>query len=215
MTSTTPIDARIDASVDQPAGASATFADVAARYLTDLTALLEVLDVAALARVTECLRIARDAGATVFIAGNGGSAATATHWANDLNKAASRSGRRPFRGISLTDGTSWLTALANDEGFDRVFAGQLENLAQPGDVLLMISASGKSPNLVRAAEFASAHGMVTLALLGFDGGTLRDKVDEHVLVRTAPGEYGLVESAHSIAADIITTFLIDDRATPA
>lgn len=207
MTSTTP--------TAGPAVVAATFPDVAGRYLGDLAALLDALDVAALERVTERLRTARDMGATVFIAGNGGSAATATHWANDLNKAASRSGRRPFRGISLTDGTSWLTALANDEGFDRVFAGQLENLAQPGDVLLMISASGKSPNLVRATEFASAHGMVTLALLGFDGGTLRDMVDEHVLVRTATGEYGLVESAHSIAADIITTFLIDDRATPA
>jgi len=215
MTSTTQIDARSDASADHPAGAPATFADVAGRYLADLADLMAALDVAALARVTERLRIARDAGAIVFIAGNGGSAATATHWANDLNKAASRSGRRPFRGISLTDGTSWLTALANDEGFDRVFTGQLENLAQPSDVLVMISASGKSPNLVRATEFASAHGMVTLALLGFDGGILRDIVDEHVLVRTAPGEYGLVESAHSIAADIITTFLIDDRATPA
>lgn len=191
------------------------FSDVAGRYLSDLATLMAALDLAALQRITDRLRVARDAGATVFIAGNGGSAATATHWANDLNKAASRSGRRPFRGISLTDGTSWLTALANDEGFDRVFAGQLENLAQPGDVLLMISASGKSANLVRATEFASDHGIVTLALLGFDGGTLRDMVDEHVLVRTAPGEYGLVESAHSIAADIITTFLIDDRATPA
>lgn len=215
MTSTTPIEAGADVAADQPAAAAGTFAGVAARYVTDLTALMEALDVAALERVTDRLRSARDAGATVFIAGNGGSAATATHWANDLNKAASRSGRRPFRGISLTDGTSWLTALANDEGFERVFAGQLENLAEPGDVLLMISASGKSANLVRATEFASAHGIVTLALLGFDGGTLRDMVDEHVLVRTAPGEYGLVESAHSIAADIITTFLIDDRATPA
>lgn len=215
-TSTTPSDPPSAVAADQSSAvAAATFTDVAGRYLGDLAALLAALDVAALERVTERLRTARDMGATVFIAGNGGSAATATHWANDLNKAASRSGRRPFRGISLTDGTSWLTALANDEGYDRVFAGQLGNLAQPGDVLLMISASGKSPNLVRATEFASTHGMVTLALLGFDGGTLHDIVDEHVLVRTAPGEYGLVESAHSIAADIITTFLIDDRATPA
>lgn len=215
MTSTTPTDAPSAVAADPAAGAGSSFPDVAGRYLRDLTALLHALDMGSLERVTERLRTARDMGATVFIAGNGGSAATATHWANDLNKAASRSGRRPFRGISLTDGTSWLTALANDEGFDRVFAGQLENLARPGDVLLMISASGKSLNLVRATEFAAAHGMVTLALLGFDGGTLRDMVDEHVLVRTAPGEYGLVESAHSIAADIITTFLIDDRATPA
>lgn len=214
-TSITPMDERADATAERPSNANPTFANVADRYLADISALMSAMDLAALERVTDRLRAARDAGATVFIAGNGGSAATATHWANDLNKAASRSGRRPFRGISLTDGTSWLTALANDEGYDRVFAGQLENLAQPGDVLLMISASGRSANLVKATEYASAHGMATLALLGFDGGTLRDMVDEHVLVRTPHGEYGLVESAHSIAADIITTFLIDDRATPA
>jgi D-sedoheptulose 7-phosphate isomerase len=192
-----------------------TFGAVADQYLARLSALMTAMDLAALERITERLRVARDAGATVFIAGNGGSAATATHWANDINKAATRSGRRPFRGVSLTDSTSWLTALANDEGYDRVFSGQLENLAQPGDVLVCISASGRSPNLVKAVEAASARGMTTVALLGFDGGVLREMVDHHLLVATPHGEYGLVESAHTIAADIVTTFLIDDRPAPA
>lgn len=192
-----------------------TFRAVADRYLSQLSALMAAMDLTALERITDCLRDARDAGSTVFIAGNGGSAATATHWANDINKAASRSGRRPFRGVSLTDSTSWLTALANDEGYEQVFSGQLENLAQAGDVLVCISASGRSPNLVRAVEAAAERGMTTIALLGFDGGVLRDMVDHHLLVATPRGEYGLVESAHTIAADIVTTFLIDDRPAPA
>jgi D-sedoheptulose 7-phosphate isomerase len=190
------------------------FDTVASRYLERLADLMASMDLAALHRVTERLRVARDAGATVFIAGNGGSAATATHWANDLNKAATRSGRRPFRCISLTDSTSWVTALANDEGYERVFAGQLENLARPGDVLAMISASGKSPNLLRAVEVAAPRGVVTVALLGFDGGSLREMVDEYLLVATPPGEYGLVETAHTIAADVVTTYFIEDRDPP-
>ncbi len=201
-------------SLDRPLPAGSPFATVAHHYLDRLSALVSTMDLEALEAMTSSLRSARDAGATIFIAGNGGSAATATHWVNDLNKAASRSGRRPFRAISLTDNTSWLTALANDEAFDRVFAGQLENLAQPGDYLVLISASGRSPNLIRAVEFATARGMTTLALLGFDGGALRGMVDRHILIPTPNGEYGLVESAHSIAADVVTTFLIDDRATP-
>jgi D-sedoheptulose 7-phosphate isomerase len=200
--------------VDPSLSAGSPFANVAVRYLERLAVLMTAIDLAALERITSSLRTARDAGATVFIAGNGGSAATATHWVNDLNKAASRSGRRPFRAISLTDNTSWLTALANDEAFDRVFAGQLENLAQPGDLLMLISASGRSPNLIRAVEFAAGRGMTTLALLGFDGGALRGMVDHHLLIETPQGEYGLVESAHTIAADVVTTFLIDDRAAP-
>lgn len=188
------------------------FRAVAEDYLASLTQLLAALDIGALERIVERLRLARDSGATVFVAGNGGSAATATHWVNDLAKATRRSGRTPFRVIGLTDSISWLTALANDEGYDRVFAGQLENLAREGDVLAVISASGNSPNLVRAVEFARAHGVVTVGLLGFDGGVLKEQVDEMLWVMTPKGAYGLVESMHSVACDIVTTCLIEDRA---
>jgi len=198
-------------SVDDIAPATP-FRAVADRYLAQLAELVAAFDLAALERITDVLRAARDAGATVFMAGNGGSAATASHWANDINKAASRSGRLPFRSISLTDATSWLTALSNDEGYDQVFAGQLHNLARPGDVLVMISASGRSPNLIEAVKVAQTRDMRTVALLGFDGGLLQDMVDAYLLVATPRGEYGLVETAHAIAADIVTTFLIDDRA---
>lgn len=184
---------------------------VAQSYVKELTALLEAIDVDALEGAVEVVRDARDRGAMIFIAGNGGSAATATHWVNDLCKAATRSGRRPIRGTCLSDNVSWLTALGNDEGYDRVFTGQLDNLAQPGDVLMVISASGNSPNLLSAVDFARENDLQTVGLLGFDGGALRTMVDHCVWIETAIGEYGLVESAHSVVADIITTYLIDDR----
>ena len=187
------------------------FRSVVSGYVASLTDYIGRLDVDALLRIVERLRIAWDDGVQVFIAGNGGSVATATHWVNDLGKATRRSGRQKFRVIGLADNISWFSALANDEGYERVFAGQLENLARPGDVLAVISASGNSPNLVRAVEHARTGRMTSIAFLGFDDGQLLDLVDETFWVRTPPGKYGLVESMHSVACDIVTTCLIADR----
>jgi D-sedoheptulose 7-phosphate isomerase len=187
------------------------FRTVALKYVASLSGYLDQLDIDAVLRIVDRLRAARDAGAQVFIAGNGGSAATATHWVNDLGKATRRSGRPLFRVIGLADNISWFSALANDEGYERVFAGQLENLARPGDVLAVISASGNSPNLVRAVEHARDNGITTIGFLGFDGGQLLAMLDETLWVRTPKGEYGLVESMHSVACDIVTTCLIADR----
>jgi len=198
-------------SVSNPHFVGPAFGQAARQYLQELERLCSELDLVALERVTAAVRQARDAGRTIYVAGNGGSAATAMHWVNDINKAASRSGRRRIRAMCLSDNTSWLTALANDEGYQRVFAAQLENFAQPGDLLVLISASGNSPNVIEAARTAKEMGVVTAAVLGFDGGRLRDLADEHLLVATPPGWYGLVETMHSVALDVITTFLIGDR----
>ena len=161
--------------------------------------------------MVEELRQARDRGATVFLAGNGGSSATAAHWVNDLGKATRSSGRKPFRVMNLTDNVPWLTALGNDESFERVFAGQLENFARPGDVVVIISASGNSPNILRLLEAARAGGLRTIGLVGFDGGAALELLDEALWVETEPGAYGLVETAHVALADIVTTCLINDR----
>lgn len=182
-----------------------------ARYLGDLQRLLDQIDPVALERAVEHLRRAREQGATIYLAGNGGSAATATHVANDLGKATRRTGRRPIRVMCLSDNVSWLTALGNDEGYERVFAGQLENFADPGDVLIVISASGNSPNLVHAVELARSRGLVTIGILGFDGGRLKAMVDEALWLRSEHGLYGPVESAHVILLDMVTACLIDDR----
>jgi D-sedoheptulose 7-phosphate isomerase len=184
---------------------------IAGEYLGFFQKLLTSIDVQAICRVVRRLQDARDSGGTVYLAGNGGSAATATHLANDLGKAAKQSGRPPFRVLSMTDNTAWLTALANDEGYERVFTGQLENFARPGDVLIVISASGSSPNLVGAVDFARAHGIVTIGLLGFDGGLLMDRVDELLWVETEKGAYGPVETAHTLLCDVLSTCLVEDR----
>ena len=186
---------------------------VAAGYLQGFRSLLDALDLDAVTVAVDALRRARDGRDTIFIAGNGGSAATAAHLANDLGKATRASGRQPIRVQCLSDNIPWFSALANDEGYDRVFVGQLENFADAGDVLIVISASGNSMNLVRAVEFARENDVTTIGLLGFDGGVLREMVDHLLWVETEVGQYGPVESAHAVLADILTTCLIRDTAT--
>lgn len=185
--------------------------EVALRYLDEFRELLERIDLDSVSRVADHLRSARDRGATIYVAGNGGSSATATHLVNDLGKATKRSGCPSLRVMCLSDNVSWLTALANDEGYERVFAGQLENFARPGDVLIVISCSGNSENLVQAVRCAKEGGVRTIGILGFDGGVLKDRVDEAVWLESEIGNYGPVESAHSVVCDILTTCLIEDR----
>src|SRR5581483_4286984 len=154
---------------------------VAANYLDEIGGLLRRLDMDAFERVCGHLRSTRRAGRTIFLAGNGGSAATASHWATDLSKATKGPGTPPVRVSSLADHVSWMTALANDEGYDRVFAAQLENLARPADLLVVLSVSGGSPNLVEAVRTARALGAFTIGVLGSNGGCLRDLVDDCLL----------------------------------
>ena len=183
---------------------------MAEQYLETFSALVRGIDLESIERIVDRIRTVRDDGRTIYIAGNGGSAATAAHWVNDLGKATKRSGQKPIRVLGLADNVPWLTALGNDEGFDRVFAGQLENFAQPDDMLIVISASGRSRNLVKAVELARERGLVTVGLLGFDGGLLKDMVTEVLLIESEVGAYGPVETAHALVADIITTCLIRD-----
>jgi D-sedoheptulose 7-phosphate isomerase len=188
---------------------------IAADYLRRFSELLRTVDLDALARIVEQLRRVRDADGTVYIAGNGGSAATASHWANDLGKATKASSQAFMRVMSLSDNVSWLTALANDEGYDRVFSGQLENFAGSGDLFCAISASGNSSNLIEAVELARERGVTTIAMLGFDGGLLKGLVDEYVWLPTEQGLYGPVESGHTVLCDVLTTCLMRDLAMPA
>jgi len=181
-----------------------------ASHLMSVGAVLNEIDLESTQRVVHLLRNARDKRATIYLAGNGGSSSTASHWVNDLGKATKRSGRGPIKVMSLSDNISWFSALGNDEGFEQVFAGQLENFASPGDVLICISASGNSPNLVRAVEVASKQHVTTVGLLGFDGGALKYLVDEAIVVATPKGAYELVEDAHSVICHAITRCLISD-----
>lgn len=183
---------------------------IAKDYLGAFGELLNRVDVEALERISLRLREARERGAMIYVAGNGGSAAIASHWVNDLGKATKRGGNQPMRVMCLSDNVSWMTALANDEGYDRVFSGQLENFAQPGDVLVVISSSGNSPNVVQAVELARDRGVFTIGFVGFDGGVLKEKTDDYLLLPTEKGAYGLVEPGHDMICHILTACLAEN-----
>src|SRR3954447_25730080 len=156
---------------------------VISSHFANVRRVVAEVPVYAVQQVVDVFREARDRGSLIYVAGNGGSSSTASHWVNDLGKATKRSGCRPMKVMCLSDNVSWFSALSNDEGYERAFAGQLENFAAPGDVLTCISASGNSPNLVRAGEMARSRKLTTVALLGFDGGVLKGLVDQAVYVR--------------------------------
>ena len=139
-----------------------------------MAALLEDLD-AQTDRFIATLYRGFEEERTIFLCGNGGSAAAASHFGQDLAKGtlSSMSATRRFRVIPLTDNIGFITALANDEGYESIFEQQLRNLAREGDLLVAISGSGNSPNVLRAVEYAHSIGMTTIGVTGFDGGKLR------------------------------------------
>lgn len=186
---------------EQPAPAS--FAAAYLRYIGEVAAKM---DPTAIAAMIELLLAARDAGRTIFFLGNGGSAATASHFANDI-AIGTRSWDKPFRALSLTDNNAVMTAIANDDGYDKMFVQQLLVLMQPGDVVVGISASGNSPNVVNAIRLANERGNPTIGLTGFDGGQLRELAGISIHVPCAKGEYGPVEDLHMIVDHLVGGFL--------
>jgi len=176
-------------------------------YLDYLGGVLKKIDVEEIAGFIKILLAARDRGATVFFIGNGGSAATASHFANDL-AIGTNSYSKPFRVVSLTDNHAILTAIGNDFGFEEIFIRQLKVLAKAGDVVVGISASGNSPNLVRAFEYAKSVGIETVAITAFDGGKLKKMRDAGIHVPTGPKEYGPAEDAHMVIDHLVGAYLI-------
>ena len=175
-------------------------------YLDYLREVLLRLDAAAIARFIDTLLAARERGARIFFLGNGGSAATASHFANDL-AIGCRGGAKPFRALSLTDNLSMVTAIGNDCGYDEIFIQQLQAQVVPGDVVVAISASGNSANVIKAVEYAKGVPAVTVALTGFDGGRLKQVASLVVHVPTDKGEYGPVEDVHLILDHLVSSFL--------
>jgi len=144
-----------------------------------------------------------ESGRMVFIIGNGGSGSNASHLCEDLGKGTlhrrdfDNDAKRRLRVLSLTDNTPYILAWGNDEGFDRVFLEQLKNLAQPGDLLVAISGSGNSPNILRAVEWANKNGLATFGCTGFGGGQLRSLAHQNLHVPL--DDMGIVESVHLTA----------------
>jgi D-sedoheptulose 7-phosphate isomerase len=176
-------------------------------YLGYLQSVLQQIDPAEIGHFIGTLLDARKRGATVFFIGNGGSAATASHFANDLS-IGTNDYEQPFRAISLTDNVPVITALANDFGYEEVFVRQLRSLARAGDVLVGISASGNSPNVLRAFDYARSAGIRTVAITGFDGGRMKAMADQGIHVPTAPKEYGPAEDAHMVLDHLVSGYLM-------
>ena len=176
-------------------------------YLSYLSELVLKLDHDEIVKVINLLLDARQTGNKIFFIGNGGSAATASHFANDL-AIGTRTNSNPFRVMSLTDNNAVITAIANDYGYENVFVKQLEALYSKGDLLVAISASGNSPNLLKAVNFVKKRNGLTIGLTGFDGGKLKKIVDYVIHVPTDKGEHGPVEDIHMIFDHIVGTYLM-------
>jgi D-sedoheptulose 7-phosphate isomerase len=180
------------------------FADA---YLGYLTEVLKSIDRKEIGKFAETLLDAREREATVFFIGNGGSAATASHFANDI-AVGTNSYFKPFRAISLTDNQAIITAIGNDFGFDEIFSRQLQLLGKQGDVVVAISASGNSKNLLKAFEYAKENEIKTVAITGFSGGAMKEMADEGIHVPTGPKEYGPAEDAHMILDHLLGNYLL-------
>jgi D-sedoheptulose 7-phosphate isomerase len=143
-------------------------------------------------------------GGRVWLIGNGGSAATSSHFATDLSRCTNEYGQ-PLKAISLCDNTGLITAIGNDFSFEDIFIKQLQNLGEKGDLLISISASGNSINLIKAVEFAKTCSISTLSFVGFDGGVLKKLSDNSIYVQTDIGDYGVAEDCHSIICHYISS----------
>ena len=181
----------------------------AQKYFQHISELLDQLDLNQIARLIDHIEEARRNQKTVFFIGNGGSAATASHMANDfsINMYGKQEGDLPLRALSLTDNSAVLSAIANDSGYDQVFVHQLRVQYRPGDKLVVVSASGNSPNVVAAAKWVKKNKGIVMSLVGFDGGELARISDVVIHVKTLKGEYGPVEDIHMIMNHLMITWL--------
>ena len=178
-----------------------------AQYKTEVLKALETVDLEKVNQAIELFKDARANGRHIFVCGNGGSATTASHFACDIVKGASYNRNHRFRIMALTDQTATLTAYANDVSYDCVFVEQLRNFAQPGDLVMGISGSGNSPNVLRALEYANSIGCKTLALTGRDGGKLGPLAQLNIQVPVP--HMGRIEDAHMIVCHLIGYYFMD------
>lgn len=177
------------------------------QYKAELFRAIDTVDLAKVEQAIGILSNARDEGRHIFICGNGGSASTASHFACDMVKGASFNRAKRFRIMALTDSLPTLTAYSNDVHYDCVFVEQLKNFAQPGDVVMAISGSGNSPNVLRTLEYARELGCRTIALTGRDGGQLGPLAELNIQVSNP--HMGRIEDGHMIVAHMIAYYFMD------
>lgn len=175
------------------------------QYLAALKNGVDGLPIQDIAAVVSVLREAYEAERGIFVMGNGGSAATASHLVVDLNKGACLKAGKKFRVLCLNDSVPSLTAIGNDLGYELVFVEPLKNFARPGDVVIAISGSGNSPNVLRAVEYANSIGCVTIGLCGFDGGRLMRLARHNILA--GAHDMQIVEDLHMVMVHIFLRLL--------
>jgi D-sedoheptulose 7-phosphate isomerase len=172
--------------------------------------MIQAIDNIPLDKVNEAIgwfKEARANGRTIFVCGNGGSASTASHFACDIVKGASFNRQSRFRILALTDSLPTMTAYSNDVSYDCVFCEQLKNFAEPGDLVMAISGSGNSPNVLRAIEYANSLGCKTISLTGRDGGKLGPLAQLNIQVPVP--HMGRIEDAHMIVCHMIGYYFMD------
>jgi D-sedoheptulose 7-phosphate isomerase len=174
-------------------------------YLLELSEAISKFPSDQVVRVAEIL-IQKLGSGTLYTAGNGGSASTASHMATDLGVGSLRR-KNPLRVISLVDNAAVLTATANDLAFDQIFSQQLLLLGRKNDVFICFSASGNSQNLTNAVADAKKLGMITISVTGFDGGLLKNLTDYNIHISTKLGSYGVVEDVHSTVSHLLTEII--------
>ena len=178
------------------------------RYKAELLAAIETIPLGKVSQAIEWFKEARAAGRQIFVCGNGGSASTASHFVCDMMKGASFERPARFRILALTDSLPTITAYANDVSYDAVFVEQLRNFAQPGDLVMCLSGSGNSPNVIRAMEYANSIGCRTIALTGRDGGRLGPMAQLHIQVPVP--HMGRIEDGHLIVCHMIAYYFMEE-----
>jgi len=179
-------------------------------YLGRLRQMLDEISPEDMARAAGMLQQVRAGGKRIYIFGNGGSAVTASHFAVDLGKGTASPDEPRFRAVSLCDNMAVITAVGNDYSYEEIFVEQLRGMIDPGDLAIGISASGNSPNVLRAVEYAKSNGAATLGLVGFGGGELAGLADFALVA--SPKNYGLSEEFHLILVHILTQHLKNELA---
>ena len=174
-------------------------------YFDYLKVLIDKLSIENVSKFIELILETRENNKTIFFIGNGGSASTASHFVNDIS-LGSRQFEKPFRAISLCDNQAVITAIGNDDGYENIFLQQLQTQAKAGDVLVAISASGNSPNIIKAINWAKDNDLSTVGLSAFDGGMLSKLSDLNIHVPTKIGEYGPAEDLHMVICGLVGSF---------
>ncbi|MDB0047309.1 SIS domain-containing protein [Porticoccaceae bacterium] len=175
-------------------------------YYQQYIRVLNAFDKSSLEPVLDTFLDVRDKGGTLWVAGNGGSAAIGDHTVCDVTKGTHTEGQPTIKSISLTSNTAMLTALGNDLDYEQVFSQQLKYYLGKNDALLLVSSSGNSPNVVKACEYANSRGVPTIAFVGFKGGKLRDIAKHCVWIPIE--NYGMAEDAHQSLMHVTTQYIM-------